>query len=193
MCASLDIRYDWVLLRTLVTSGYVGWMLLSAIHVLRTYALPPVIHDSYHTGFGSVLACVFFMAFALRFFLEDAPVTYYFYTAFPAYFWSRILDDSNTFQDVYDWAYSQNLTQSSPYKIILWSFISLECMVLGYFYRFYWTLGWIAIGVLWPAWGVSPAFRSRNQRLLRLWKLTTVVSGIFTLLPVEKGESLPVL
>ncbi|KAG0146153.1 hypothetical protein CROQUDRAFT_78074 [Cronartium quercuum f. sp. fusiforme G11] len=187
-------RYDWFLLRTLVTSGYVGWMILSAIHVLRTYALPLVSDQATSIGFGSVLGSVIFITFAIRFFLEDAPPTYYLYAAFPAYFWAQILDNTDTFQDAYDWAQAAKFTQrASPLKILLWSLISLQCMVLGYFQRFYWSIGWVVIGVIWPSWGTSQSFRSHNRQLLRTWTAITLVSGVFTLLPVEKGESLPAL
>ncbi|EGG11726.1 uncharacterized protein MELLADRAFT_33250 [Melampsora larici-populina 98AG31] len=187
-------RYDWFVLRTLVTSGYVGWMILSAIHVLRTYALPPVSYQSPQVGFGSVLGFAVFLTFAVKFFIEQAPLTYYLYAAFPAYFWSRILNDSNTIQDVQDWAQcvgsQQRATSSS---IFIWSLISLECMVLGYFQRFYWSVGWVVVGIVWPAVGTDYAFRSRNQHLMRTWTAVAIVSSMFTLLPVEKGESIPTI
>ncbi|KAH9823908.1 Phosphatidylinositolglycan class N-domain-containing protein [Melampsora americana] len=174
-------RYDWFVLRTLVTIGYVGWMILSAIHVLRTYALPPVSYQSSQVGFGSVIGFAFFLTFAVKFFIEQAPRTYYLYAAFPAYFWSH----------VQDWAQAAKSHQTATsLSIFVWSLISLECMVLGYFQRFYWSVGWVAIGVVWPAFGTDYAFRSRNQHLMRTWTAITLVSSIFTLLPVEKGESI---
>ncbi|PLW56579.1 hypothetical protein PCANC_01536 [Puccinia coronata f. sp. avenae] len=185
-------RYDWFRLRTIIVIGYIGWMVYTAIFVLRTYIISPSPRD--HVRFGSIFGAVVFAATSLYFYLEHSPVTYYLYTLFPTYFWGQIIDDIDTIQDLVDWA--SNRPSSSPTRIwttIVVTVMCLEFMVLGYFHRVAWTIGWLVIGVLWPFLALSSTFKEENATLIRAWSIASVFTSAFTVLPVEKGESLPVI
>jgi phosphatidylinositol glycan class N len=167
-------------------------MVYTAIFVLRTYIISPSPRD--HVRFGSIFGAVVFAATSLYFYLEHSPVTYYLYTLFPTYFWGQIIDDIDTIQDLVDWA--SNRPSSSPTRIwttIVVTVMCLEFMVLGYFHRVAWTIGWLVIGVLWPFLALSSTFKEENATLIRAWSIASVFTSAFTVLPVEKGESLPVM
>ncbi|KNE88786.1 hypothetical protein PSTG_17790 [Puccinia striiformis f. sp. tritici PST-78] len=184
-------RYDWFRLRTIIVVGYVGWMLYTAIYVLRTYIISPSPRD--HVRFGSIFGALVFAATSLYFYLEHSPITYYLYVLFPTYFWGQIIDDVDTLQDLVDWASNSSSSSTRIWMTILVTLTSLESMVLGYFHRMAWTVGWIVIGVLWPSLALSPRFKEENASLLKAWSAASICTSVFTILPVEKGESLPVI
>ncbi|MBW0489364.1 hypothetical protein O181_029079 [Austropuccinia psidii MF-1] len=181
-------RYDWLLLRTMVVAGYIGWMVYSAIFLLRTYVIPPAPRD--HMRFGMVFGCIAFSIVTAWFYLEQAPGTYFLYAFFPCYFWSQIIDDLDSLLDMVEWLANHTSPQTPSWTMGLITLISLEAMVLGYFYRIVWTLGWVLIGILWPRISMSAEFRRVNRPLLNVWACSSVFSSTFTLLSVEKGESL---
>jgi phosphatidylinositol glycan class N len=166
-------------------------MVYTAIFVLRTYVISPSPRD--HIRFGSIFGAVVFAATSLYFYLEHSPLTYYLYVLFPAYFWGQIIDDVDTLQDLVDWASSSSSSPARIWATILVTLMSLEFMVLGYFHRTAWTIGWIVIGVLWPSLALSPRFKEENGSLLKAWLVASLFTSTFTVLPVEKGESLTVM
>ncbi|CAH7689895.1 Phosphatidylinositolglycan class N-domain-containing protein [Phakopsora pachyrhizi] len=185
--------YDWFLLRTIVTAGYVGWILYSAVFVLRTYVLPIPVESSGILSIGHVAGFLIFLAISLWFYLERAPFSYYLYVMFPAYFWARIVDQLDSWQDLIDWTSTHSTSTMNPWLAIIGSWLALECMVWGYFHRIAWTVGWVFVGIIWPALSIPRLFKETNRPILKIWCLSSVSTGIFTLLPVEKGESLIVI
>ncbi|OAV91204.1 hypothetical protein, variant [Puccinia triticina 1-1 BBBD Race 1] len=184
-------RYDWFRLRTIIVIGYVGWMVYTAIFVLRTYIISPSPRD--HVRFGSIFGAVVFAVTSLYFYLEHSPITYYLYVFFPAYFWGQIIDDVDTLQDLVDWTSSSSSSPTRIWATILATLMSLEFMVLGYFHRMAWTIGWIVIGVIWPTLALSSRFKEENRSLLKAWAIASIFTSLFTILPVEKGESILVI
>ncbi|KAI9601791.1 hypothetical protein KEM48_001077 [Puccinia striiformis f. sp. tritici PST-130] len=120
-----------------------------------------------HVRFGSIFGALVFAATSLYFYLEHSPITYYLYVLFPTYFWGQIIDDVDTLQDLVDWASNSSSSSTRIWMTILVTLTSLESMVLGYFHRMAWTVGWIVIGVLWPSLALSPRFKEENASLLK--------------------------
>lgn len=166
-------------------------MVYTAIFVLRTYLISASPRD--HVRFGSIFAAVVFAVTSVYFYLEHSPMTYYLYALFPAYFWGQIIDDVDTIQDLVDWASNRPSSPTRIWANVLVTLMSLEFMVLGYFHRMAWTIGWLVIGVLWPFLALSPRFKEENGTLLKAWSLASIFTSVFTVLPVEKGESLAVM
>lgn len=186
-----DRRYDWLMLRTIVVFGYVGWMAYAAHFVLVTY-IPESsrpLPQRKGVGFASVVCWVSFLCLALRFAIERSSPTYYLYAAFPAFFWSRVLSDLGPYRIAL-----QSLFQSaSAVRVALAILVATAClegMVVGYFNRVAWSIGWALIGFVWPQVGIPQEFRRTNGALLMAWRLATGSVLGFTVLPVEKGESL---
>lgn len=166
-------------------------MLYTAIFVLRTYIISPSPRD--HLRFGSIFGAVIFLAMSCWFYLERSPITYYLYVLFPSYFWGQIIDDLDTLQDLLDLTSNRYASSAGVWTTILTTVISLEFMVLGYFHRVAWTVGWIVMGILWPLLGVPTTFRRANRPLLSAWAGASLFTSVFTILPIEKGESLWVM
>lgn len=177
-------RYDWFVLRTIVTVGYVGFMLYSTSFILRTHVFPSATTPSL---FGPALVLAAFTALATRFVIERAPLTYYLYAAFPSFFWGSILADPSPLLAL--------LARTTPRLVAATALVALtlELMVYGYFRREVFAAIILGMGLVWPLVGTGRLFREGNRALLRVWAGACFVLAVFPLLPVEKGESLPVV
>lgn len=184
-------RYDWLILQSIVTLGYLGFIAYSTNFILRThvYALPPTTSSA----LGPIPAAGFatFGALATRFFFERAPPSYYLYAFFPAFFWSAVLRDLSAFGRLY-----QSARARSPVELVGQAGLvvgALQLLVRGYQRREVFAGAVGLMGVLWPAFGMDSEFRRANSKLVGSWVLSCGVLGVFPLLPVEKGESLVVM
>lgn len=163
-------------------------MALAASFVIKHFAtarLPsskPVNASAYFYGAAAwnIMAAIFI--------LERAPWTYFLYAAFPSLFWSEVFRDPQPLLSV------PRAAVSSPSLLlgIVAVVGTLELAVLGYFHRQAWTAGFILLGCVAPLLSTPPSFRQvkANRQLAVAWALSCLVMSIFTLLPVEKGESL---
>ncbi|QRW13866.1 phosphatidylinositol glycan, class N protein [Ceratobasidium sp. AG-Ba] len=189
-------RYDRYVLRFIVTAGYVGWMMFSALHVLHTHVVPshPVekIAHSEGTSILDVLSIVTVTVTAGIFAYQRSPLTYYLYAAFPIYFGRSILIEGNALYEILeermDWG-----TFPTPEAVLGWGVgivIVLECMVVAYTHRELWTLLFLVLGVLWPLTAWPRNFYRQNLKLGLAWTTSCLGTGVFTVLSVEKTESI---
>lgn len=134
----LMFRYDRYVLRFIVTAGYVGWMIFSALHVLHTLVVPPrsskapPIPDSTGLSPLDVLTLIILATTVGVFAYQRSPWTYYLYAGFPVYFFRSILREGNALYEVLerrmDWG-----TFPTPEETLGWGIgivIVLECMVV---------------------------------------------------------------
>jgi len=70
---------------------------------------------------------------------------------------------------------------------------ALQLLVRGYQRREVFAGLLALMGTLWPLVGMSEDFRRANVKLVVSWVLACGVLSVFPALPVEKGESLPVM
>jgi phosphatidylinositol glycan class N len=81
--------YDWLFLRTLVTAGYVGWIVFAITTVIDLH----VLNEESQTlrsvpsmvVFSSVLVALYSVLF-----IQDSPYVYYAYAFFPVMFWEEV-------------------------------------------------------------------------------------------------------
>lgn len=194
--------YDWLLLVSIVLTGYLGSILYGFAFLLRRYVLSSSQLQGVKEGiglfsrgnltFGSILA-LFFAKFAA----EQSPVTYYLYAAFAAYYWSRIFDESSVYLAAWKSALSAQGSTSQPatqlavtiaLRVVL-SLAALEIMVYGYLQRMAWTAGFIVLGLIWPAVGIPTEVKTRHDLVIILWTVSCAACGALTLSGVDKEES----
>ncbi|KAG8747688.1 Glycosyl phosphatidyl inositol anchor synthesis [Ceratobasidium sp. 428] len=192
-------RYDRYVLRFIVTAGYVGWMIFSALHVLHTHVVPPrpgekVVHAQ-GTSVLDVLGITTSVVTAGIFAYQRSPWTYYLYAAFPIYFYRSILQEGNALYEVLekrmDWG-----TFPTPEAVLGWGLgivAVLECMVFAYTHRELWTVLFVILGFVWPLVGWPKDFYRQNLALALTWTMSCLGTGVFTVLSVEKTESLTLI
>lgn len=81
--------YDWLFLRTIITAGYVGWIVFSITTVIDLHVLvedvPAQRTPQSLVIFSSVLVVLY--GILLK---EHSPVVYYIYAFFPVIFWEEV-------------------------------------------------------------------------------------------------------
>jgi GPI ethanolamine phosphate transferase 1 len=154
------------------------------------------------------VAGVVALVLAIILFIQDSPLIYYAYAGFPVFFWEHVLSNRGTI-----WLGLQVLTQSngnqiSPVTVATQSILYISVLeslvppslllcpisnwkVYGYFHRHIFSICFIFAAV-WP-FTYGPKFWKSNYVLVGSWVLSCVVMSSFTLLPVVKQESLPLM
>lgn len=186
-----SVRYDWFLLCTIVTLGYTGFMAYTALAILADGSKPNSSASSKMASLVSVLPVTALIFLTLRFVLERAPITYYLYAAFPAFFWHRVLRERPTLVSAIhqaQTAYNISLLRFTAGAIV--TVLAIEAMAYGYCDRRAFTALAYGMGMIWPAVMLEPQFKVEQEKLLQVWRAAMAVLGVFPLLPVEKGESL---
>ena len=206
-------RYDWLLLRTIVSTGYIGWIMYSLVFILKTYIAPaslatqkagsrsinlsiksqssPVESETQTGKFLNAVAGIVLLLFCFVFYHQQAPWLYYAYLIFPIYFWLEVFKQTSCIR----LALSSYLGPANPkWKLPLLTAIyiaMLEAMVYGYFDRRFYSVGLVLMGVGWVL-SFPASFRSANIHLVIGWLVLCFGTAIFTILPVVKDGS-PVL
>ena len=82
--------YDWLFLRALVTSGYLGWIVFAITTVIDMHVLHGQTHASRNLATFSFFGAAFAALFSILL-VGKAPYTYYLYAIFPPIFWEEVV------------------------------------------------------------------------------------------------------
>jgi phosphatidylinositol glycan class N len=202
---SLSLQtYDWLLLVGIVLMGYLGSILSGLAFLLRQYVLSAmqlqeVDHDGRPSNAAALLSGGALAVLFAKFAAEHSPPTYYLYAAYAAFYWFRVLAERRVFAAAWQGAKDSQaskpilqLTTSLLVRVVL-SLLALELMVYGYLERLAWTAGFVLLGFVWPAVGISSDFKSRHDALILAWTVACGACGTFTITGVDKVESVPFL
>ncbi|KAF2734555.1 PigN-domain-containing protein [Polyplosphaeria fusca] len=180
--------YDWLFLRTLVTVGYIGWIMFAVTTVIDLHVLEEA-SETLRTvpsmiGFSSALAGLYSVLY-----MQQSPWIYYAYAFFPVMFWEEV------------WAGRPALIKGSG---ILFAHISskgdkillalstagflglLEALVQSYFQREIFTICYL-LATVWPC-CYGQEFVKQHPNLVATWMLSCVSMSVFTTLPANKVE-----
>lgn len=183
----LTIRYDWFFLRSVISFGYVGWILFALLHIIRNFSQLPRKKSQYFSK-GSVswniLAAIIAIFLTIFLFLKKSPIQYYAYAGFPIFFWKVVFQNSNTLVSHVKgkslWSFSL--------KIFAYIF-GLEILVFSYFERSALSYSLIAFSVLVPI-CLGSTFCIKNGLLVIYWSISCLITSTFTFLPVSKEENI---
>ncbi|OUM53463.1 hypothetical protein BVG19_g2745 [[Candida] boidinii] len=97
-------KYNWLLLRSIATFGFVGWIVYSFVIFLQVFILPysNKVKDEKSLEISKTFEKINLLIFSIItivlnyiLFYQKSPVNYYLYLAFPLFFWHQILINKN--------------------------------------------------------------------------------------------------
>lgn len=184
--------YDWMMLMTVVTLGYIGWIVYLVVHVLQSYTSLPskitrmeqAVHLESRPGKVYIVGSLFMGAFFIVLLIERSPPLYHAYTAMTVFLWTQILSEYQFLSAL--WRILQKDKPSYVIKLLAYCAVSLlvlELLVNSFTERKLYTWCFLIVGVVallrlynaipWRSW--IPAFVWAS-----CWSLS-----IFTLMPAE--------
>ncbi|KAK9468711.1 Phosphatidylinositolglycan class N-domain-containing protein [Lipomyces arxii] len=184
--------YNWLFLRSIVTLGFVGWILYALASFLDYFILPSKIKPSLGLYFSSVAIVILGVIFSI-FYTQHSSVLHYLYAVFPVFFWESVLEYRASLIEgmkILIWKTHNKAANNSMVKVLIevvLFFVFMEAMVAGYFHRevFSVIFGLISIWPILQNYAVS----KKNKMLVFGWFVSCWLMSTFTLLPVIKVES----
>ncbi|XP_073100808.1 uncharacterized protein [Elaeis guineensis] len=185
--------YDWLMLMTTVTLGYVGWMVNLILHVLQSYTSFPrndlwkknqafplgITEQQVYLG-GCLLMALFF----IMLFLENSPPLYHVYVSMTIFLWTRIFCNYQFLKEL--WRELCSRTFSSNIKLLTIFVVAifvLEFLVASFFERKLYTWCFLIVGLL-AAIFVLIFIPGKLFLATYVWVACWFIS-IFTLMPAE--------
>ena len=174
--------YDWLFLRSIISIGYLGWIVYSLLFTFKTYSMVDSHKYSSYNPVLYVLSGISSFFLGLILFLKDSPFLYYIYVAFPIYFWTSILSQQSLIK-----AISKQSFSTSNLILVTFYILVLEILVSSYFYREVLTPCLWVIGLGWPI-SMERSFFKKHKLLMGAWVIACACTSIFTLIPIDKVE-----
>lgn len=93
--------YDWLMLMTVITLGYLGWMVYLILHVLKSYTslsekimkMEQAAEQKNKTGKVYLFGCLLMGVISVILYVEQSPPLYHAYIAMTVFLWTQILGD----------------------------------------------------------------------------------------------------
>ncbi|TFY65328.1 hypothetical protein EVJ58_g2055 [Rhodofomes roseus] len=183
--------YDRTLVRGIVLAAYLGWIAFGAASIFL--AEDKAASGTRRRQFSSLdaLAATSLVAFWAAFAKQRSPWTFYLYICFPVYFWHQALLKAKAPLAVYLNASQDHVSDILHFTVKGAAVVAaLEGMVVGYTHREVWSVGFVAIGVLWPVVFMRRDVWSKHALLLLGWIVACLTTAVFPMLSVDKQEDL---
>uniref|UniRef100_A0A0D9YU50 GPI ethanolamine phosphate transferase 1 n=1 Tax=Oryza glumipatula TaxID=40148 RepID=A0A0D9YU50_9ORYZ len=187
--------YDWFMLMTTITLGYIGWMVNLILHVLQSYTSFPANLQkrtqvyAKNTSVKVYIVGCFIMGFSsIILLLEKSPLLYHAYLFMTIFLWTRIVQNFEFIKAVWrelsnmPFKYTMNLLNISVISLFI-----LEFLVMSFFDRKLYTWCFLILGIL--ASSCVAIFIQASSALAAYVWLSCWFLSLFTLMPAEIPEN----
>ncbi|KAJ8775315.1 hypothetical protein K2173_020319 [Erythroxylum novogranatense] len=184
--------YDWLMLMSAVTLGYIGWMVYILLHVLQSYTTfaenvlmkKQAVQKRSYTGNVLFFGCLLMGLISILLFVEHSPPLYHAYMAMTVFLWTRIVGEHQFIKPLWRHISGKKFNYMSQlFAACLVSLIILELLVNSFTNRKLYTWCFLLVGVIAPFY----LFKSMPWRsgipifvCISCWYLS-----FFTLMPAE--------
>ncbi|PON75994.1 GPI ethanolamine phosphate transferase [Trema orientale] len=188
--------YDWLMLMSVISLGYIGWMIYLVIHVLQSYTSLPVEllkkEQAAHQKDGTrkVQLCGYLLmgVISILLLLERSPPLYHAYTTMTVFLWTQIFSEYQFIKALWKQLHGRRVYYTA--RILATCAVSvfiLEFLVNSFTERKLYTLYFLVVGAIASLY----LFKSIPWRsgipifvCLACWFLS-----VFTLMPAEIPEN----
>ncbi|ODV86098.1 hypothetical protein CANARDRAFT_212375 [[Candida] arabinofermentans NRRL YB-2248] len=190
-------KYNWLLLRSIVTLGFVGWIVYSFVIFLQLFILEKENTLQNSLSF-KIFNYSFFISITLTLsyllFYQKSPMNYYMYLAFPIFFWNQIFNkNTDLFIGLYQFFKGLSIFKIS---IILLSIIGFfECITYGFTNRsiFIYLFGILGIYPILLTTNSNSNSNSISYKRLISWLITNILMSFFPSQNPIKTENLTMI
>ncbi|XP_022879422.1 GPI ethanolamine phosphate transferase 1 [Olea europaea var. sylvestris] len=184
--------YDWLMLMTFISLGYVGWMIYLILHVLQSYTLLPVklfekeqvVNLRNNSGKVYVAGCLFMGLVCILLLVEHSPLLYHAYFAMTILLWTQIFSEYQFIKAL--WRDMQRREVYYFIKLIATCIVSvfvLEILVKSFMERKLYTWCFLFVGVTASIY-LFYLIPWRSGVPIFVW-LSCWFLSVFTLMPAE--------
>ncbi|TVU29532.1 hypothetical protein EJB05_21102, partial [Eragrostis curvula] len=182
--------YDWFMLMTTITLGYIGWMVNLILHVLQSYtSFPANLIKKTHTSIKVYIGGCFIMGLSsIILLLEKSPLLYHAYMFMTIFLWTRIVQNYEYLKAV--WRGLSNMSSKYIFNLMNYSVVALivlELLVVSFFDRKIYTWCFLVLGILGSTY-VGLFIQSSPALAIYIWLACWFLS-VFTLMPAEIPEN----
>jgi phosphatidylinositol glycan class N len=185
--------YDWFFLRTLVTSGYIGWIVFGIVSIIDTHVLHESTQIQRSTGSLSFFSAILVALFSYLF-VQKSPIMYYVYTIFPVFFWEEVFARKEAISKGRNVLFQSFNTFQSRVSLLVQTlaFMALlQALVWSYSNRTIYTICYL-LASIWPVF-YGFKFLGQNFLVTGTWAAVSVGMSVFTLLPANKVEDITMI
>ncbi|PKA57925.1 phosphatidylinositol glycan, class N [Apostasia shenzhenica] len=185
--------YDWFMLMSTVTLGYVGWMINLLLHVLQSYTILSTnsfMKKNQVVPHGSmkkkvyIAGCLLMGLISFILLVENSPLLYHAYVLMCVFLWTRIFSDIHLLKVI--WGLLRNRHFKANLNLLAISavaFFILEVLVCSFFERKLYTWCFLVVGAV-AAVLMSSFVPQRPLIAAFVWACCWFLS-LFTLMPAE--------
>lgn len=177
--------YDWLFLRALITTGYLGWMLFAIATVVNLHVLQGTVVPSRNPVAAVIFSSVYALL-AASFIASKSPYSYYAYAFFPVFFWEEVHARRESLLRGGRILFAN--AQPLPVYVGSVAYIGIiVSLAIGYIHREVLTVLFV-VAAFWPMTsGLS--FVQEHMALSASWFVSCFAMSSFTLLPAMKAEN----
>ncbi|XP_010272049.1 PREDICTED: GPI ethanolamine phosphate transferase 1 isoform X2 [Nelumbo nucifera] len=185
--------YDWLMLMTTVTLGYIGWMIYVIIHVLQSYtSLPENLYRKKNQAFHLkkdntkvyLFGCLLMVILCILLLVEHSPPLYHVYVTMTVFLWTQIFSEYPFLKVLWEQLSGRKFNCAvTLIASCAMSIFILEFLVNSFTERKLYTLCFLILGVV-AAFYLFYFVPGKSVLPFFIWMSCWFLS-IFTLMPAE--------
>lgn len=185
-------KYNWMMIRTIVTLGFIGWITYSFTIFLQMFIIPDekMSNDKRKHYLQKFIFTTFTSVMLYIFQYEKLPLNYYFYLLFPIFFWYEIFKYRTDLVKGFN-LFFKGLNTTWKVLIFIGIIVFFESIAIGFENREVFSYIYLVLSVSYPALLFQKSLfqNKKNLQISLCWFVTCVSLSVFPIQNPVKLES----